>query len=71
MTDADVGPLSAEEARIREAADQAYSILEGEEALRPNSRALLIQTVRTVTREAPLTALAVAFLLGAMLSRRG
>jgi hypothetical protein len=72
MTDASVGPLSAEELHIREAADQAYRILEGEEARpRPNSRALFLQTLRAVTRETPLTALAIAFLIGATLSRRG
>ena len=70
MTDAGVGPLSAEEKHIREAADQAYRVLEGEEPLRPNSRALFLETMRAVTREAPLAALAVAFLLGATLGRR-
>ena len=70
MTDAGVGPLSAEEVHIREAADQAYRVLEGEEPRPPSSRALLLETMRTVTREAPLTALAVAFLLGATLGRR-
>ena len=70
MTDASIGPLSAEEARIREAADQAYSVLRGEEPGRPNSRALFLETIRTVTREAPLTVLAVAFVLGATLGRR-
>jgi hypothetical protein len=70
MTDVSTGPLSTEEAHIREAADQAYSILRGEEPPPPNSRALFLETMRTVTREAPLTALAVAFLLGASLGRR-
>jgi hypothetical protein len=70
MTDLSVGPLSAEEAHIREAADQAYRVLEGEEPRPPSSRALFMQTLRTVTRESPLTALAVAFCLGAALSRR-
>jgi len=71
MTDVGVGPLSAEEKHVREAADRAYGILRGEEPPRPSSKALFLQTLRTVTREAPLTALAVAFLLGATLARRG
>jgi hypothetical protein len=70
MTDVSVDPLSAKEAHIRDAADQAYRILEGEEPLRPRSRALFLEALRTVTREQPLTALAVAFLLGATLTRR-
>ena len=70
MTDLSVGPLSAEEAHIREAADQAYRVLEGEEPRRPSSSTLLLETMKAVTREAPLTALAVAFCLGAALSRR-
>ena len=70
MTDVGVGPLSAEEAHIREAADQAYRVLEGEEPRPRSSRDLLLETMRAVTRESPLTALAVAFLLGATLSRR-
>ncbi len=70
MTDVGVGPLSAEEKHIRQAADQAYGILRGEERPAPSSRALFLETLRTVTRESPLTALAVAFFLGATLSQR-
>ena len=69
MTDVSVGPLSAEEARIRSAADQAYRVLEGEEPA-AGVTAWLLDTLRARTREAPLQALAVAFLLGVMLMRR-
>ena len=69
MTDVSIGPLSAEEARIRGAADQAYRVLEGEE---PGASATtqLFDIVRARTREAPLQALAAAFLLGVLLMRR-
>lgn len=70
MTDVSAGPMSVEEKHIREAADQAYGILRGEEPQPPSSTTLLLQTLRAVTREAPLTALAVAFCLGATLARR-
>ncbi|SDO83104.1 hypothetical protein SAMN05444050_5121 [Afipia sp. GAS231] len=71
MTDARVGqPLSTEEVKIREAADQNYRELEGE--LIPGARPLdkLLDALRARTREAPLQALAVAFILGAMAVRR-
>ena len=69
MTDVSVGPLSAEEARIQNAADEAYRVLEGEQ---PPADAMsrLLDVLRARTREAPLQALAVAFLLGVMLRRR-
>ena len=71
MTDAGVGqPLSKDEVKIREAADQAYRELEGE--LTPEARPAekLLEALRARTREAPLQALAVAFILGVMASRR-
>jgi len=71
MTDAGVGqPLSRDEVKIREAADQSYRELEGE--LIPETRSFekLLNVVRARTREAPLQALAVAFILGAMAVRR-
>ena len=71
MTDARVGqPLSTEEVKIREAADQGYRELEGEliSGTRPFEK--LLDAVRARTREAPLQALAVAFILGAMAVRR-
>jgi hypothetical protein len=71
MTDAGVGqPLSTEEVKIREAADQGYRELEGE--LIPEARPLekLFDALRARTREAPLHALAAAFILGVIASRR-
>jgi hypothetical protein len=71
MTDAGIGqPMAAEEVKIRQAADQSYRELEGE--LSPQARPIdkLLDAVRTRTREAPLQALAVAFILGAMAVRR-
>jgi hypothetical protein len=63
-------PFSAEKVQIREAADQAYRELEGE--LLPESPPAnqLFNLLRRRTREAPLQALAIAFILGVMASRR-
>ena len=69
MTDVSVGPLSAEEARVQTAADEAYRVLEGEEPA-PSATTQLLDMLRARTREAPLQALAVAFLLGVMLKHR-
>jgi hypothetical protein len=71
--DAGIGagqPFSAEKVQIREAADQAYRELEGE--LLPESPPAnqLFNLLRRRTREAPLQALAIAFILGVMASRR-
>ena len=70
MTDANVGPMSAQEARVRQAADQAYRVLEGEEAALPASGEGLLNIIKRATREAPLQALAIAFVLGVMFARR-
>ncbi len=70
MTDASVGPLSAEEARIQSAADAAYRVLEHDEPAPADATTRLLAALRARTREAPLQALAVAFLLGVMLRRR-
>jgi hypothetical protein len=70
MTDVSVGPLSAEEARVQSAADEAYSVLEGDEPVPADATTRLLDALRARTREAPLQALAVAFLLGVMLRRR-
>jgi hypothetical protein len=64
------GPMSAEEARIRSAADEAYRVLEGEAPAPPSATSQLLNILRVRTREAPLQALAAAFLLGVLFSRR-
>jgi hypothetical protein len=71
MSDVSVGPLSAEEARIQSAADEAYRVLEGEAPAGRSATAQLLDILRSRTREAPLQALAVAFLLGVIAKRRG
>jgi hypothetical protein len=70
MADVSIGPLSAEEARIQNAADQAYRVLEDNGSAPANTTARLLDLVRDRTREAPLQALGVAFILGVMLARR-
>jgi len=69
MTDVSVGPLSVEEARTQSAADEAYRVLEGEQPA-ASATAQLLDILRARTREAPLQALAAAFLLGALVMRR-
>jgi len=69
MTDPAVGPMS-EETRLRQAADQAYRIGEGEQPAIAGSGSRLLALLSNATREAPLQALAIAFILGAMLARR-
>jgi hypothetical protein len=69
MLDVSAGPLSAEEARIQNAADEAYRVL-GRDTPAPSATTQLLDLLRARTREAPLQALAVAFLLGVMLKRR-
>jgi len=70
MTDVSAGALSQQEARIQNAANEAYRVLEGEEPAGRGATAQLLGILRARTREAPLQALAVAFLLGVMLMRR-
>jgi hypothetical protein len=70
MTDAGIGPMSAEETRVREAADKAYRALEGEEPPPVVSGDRLLKLLKDATREAPLRALAIAFILGAVFARR-
>jgi hypothetical protein len=70
MTDVSVGALSSEEARIQSATDEAYRVLEGEGPVPAGATGQLLDILRARTREAPLQALAVAFLLGIMLKRR-
>jgi len=71
MTNVDVGqPLSKDEMLARAAADRAYRGANDDlpSTARPSEK--LLEAVRLRTREAPLQALAVAFILGVMLARR-
>lgn len=70
MTDVSVGPLSAEEARIRDAADQAYRILQSDDDPARDATARLLDLLRASTRQSPLQALAIAFILGIFIARR-
>jgi hypothetical protein len=61
--------LSAqEEAHVQQAADEAYRVLTGK--AEPLPRRHLAERLREVTLEAPLHALAIAFLLGVVIARR-
>jgi hypothetical protein len=67
----EVGLSPPEEARVQHAADEAFRVLTGNEVpLAPRPRMRVSQVLRDVTREAPLHALAVAFLLGVLVARR-
>jgi hypothetical protein len=71
MIDAGVGQHSStEEMKIRQAADQACKELEGELIPEARPAAKLLAALRARVREAPLPALAIAFILGVMASRR-
>ena len=70
MTDVNVGGLSLEEDRIQKAADQAFRVLDGDEGGVTPARRRFLWDLRQVTKNAPLHSLAVAFLLGVILSRR-
>jgi len=67
----DVGLSPPEEARVQQAADEAFRVLTGNEVpLPPRRQSRVAQVIREATREAPLHALAVAFLLGVLVARR-
>ena len=68
MTDTGLSP--PEEARVQQAADEAFRVLTGDEDDRPLARLRIAENLRRATLEAPLHALAVAFLLGVLLARR-
>ena len=61
---ADVGGMSLEEARIQEAVDQAFRVLDGDDDGVSSTRVRFFENLRQVTLEA------VAFLLGVILARR-
>jgi hypothetical protein len=69
MTDLNVGPLSAEEARIRNAADQAYRVLLGEDSP-AGAQDRIFDLLRDATRRAPFRALAIAFVAGVIVARQ-
>ncbi len=66
----EVGLSPPEEARVQEAADEAFRVLTGKEVPPPRRRVRVSQVLRDATREAPLHALAIAFLLGVLVARR-
>jgi hypothetical protein len=66
----EIGLSPPEEARVQQAADEAFRVLTGEEAPPLRRRSRVGQMIREATREAPLHALAVAFLLGVLVARR-
>lgn len=68
MTEAGLSP--PEEARVQHAADEAFRVLTGNETPPPRQRVRVAEVLRDVTRDAPLHALAVAFLLGVLFARR-
>ena len=70
MTDAGPGPISGEEVHLREEADRAYRGLEDNSPRLALSGERVMAMLQDATRKAPLPALAVAFLLGAMFARR-
>jgi hypothetical protein len=56
---------------VQHAADEAYRVLTGDEAQPlPRRRLSVSQVIRDATLDAPLHALAVAFLLGVLVARR-
>lgn len=67
----ETGLTPPQEARVQQAADEAYRVLTGDEVPPlPRRRSRVAQVLREATREAPLHALAVAFLLGVLVARR-
>ena len=66
----DVGLSPPEEARVQQAADEAFRVLTGNEAPLPRRRVRISQVLRDATLDAPLHALAAAFLLGVLVARR-
>jgi hypothetical protein len=66
----EVGLSSTEEARVQQAADEAFRVLTGSEDELPPLRIRVAETLRQATLEAPLHSLAIACLLGVLLARR-
>jgi hypothetical protein len=73
MTEAGLSP--PEEARVQQAADEAFRVLTGDEApplsrRRAGPAQLARDALRAATLKAPLQALAAAFLVGVLVARR-
>ncbi|HEU0369007.1 MAG TPA: hypothetical protein VFR42_07355 [Candidatus Acidoferrum sp.] len=66
----EVGLSPPEEARVQQAADEAFRVLTGNEVPPPRRSVRVSQLLRDATLNAPLHALAVAFLLGVLVARR-
>lgn len=66
----DLGLTPSEEARVQQAADEAYEVLTGNGVPPKQPRTRVAQVLREVVLEAPLQAVTVAFLLGVLVARR-
>jgi hypothetical protein len=66
----EIGLSATEKAHVQQAADEAFRVLTGEQDELPPQRDRFIEALRQATLQAPLHALAVAFLLGALITRR-
>jgi len=68
MTEA--GLSEPEQARVQQAADEAFRVQTGREGYPSTPRGRVIEALRQFTVEAPLQSLAMAFLLGVLIARR-
>jgi hypothetical protein len=67
----EIGLTPGEQAHVQAAADQAYEVLTGRETPPPVRREdRWIAALRRMTVNAPLSSLAIAFMLGVMFARR-
>ena len=64
MSEVGLSSTETEEARVQQAADEAFRALTG------NEETPFSETLRQITLEAPLHSLAVVFLLGVLIARR-
>jgi hypothetical protein len=65
-----VGLSAPEEARVQQAADEAFRVLTGNQVPLPRRGVRVTRTIREATLEAPLHALTIAFLMGVLVARR-
>jgi hypothetical protein len=66
----DVGLTPSEEARVQQAADEAFEVLTGNVVPPKQPRSGVARVLREAVLEAPLQAITVAFLLGVLVARR-